>query len=408
LDPAANTGSLGGVVIPSGLETRWPVPGDNVILTLDIRLQLAAEQAMEGMRGAAVAINPVNGDVLALVSLPSFDLNRFPIGLSQADFRSLNSDPNKPLFNRALAGNYPPGSVIKPFLALAALGNGVLDADLRAMCPGYFQLPGHSHRYRDWKQQGHGMIDMHQAIVQSCDVYYYQLAVKLGIDAIDEYLRSFGFNSATGLDINGEARGVVPSREWKRSHFSRREDQVWFPGETVITGIGQGFTLVTPVQLAHATATLASRGAVYQPRLVMATEDGVTGERVMRNPNALTPVEIDDNYWQRIHFGMLGVTEETTGTARGSMRGTEYHVAGKTGTAQVFSVAQDEKYDAENLAEHLKDHGLFIAFAPAEEPTIAIAIVVENRGGGSVTAAPVARAMLDVYLEGAEYEPRQH
>jgi penicillin-binding protein 2 len=408
LDPAANTGSLGGAVTQSGLETRWPVPGDNVILALDIRLQLAAEKAMEGMRGAAVAIDPANGDVLAFVSVPSFDLNRFPIGLSQTDFRSLNSDPNKPLFNRALAGNYPPGSVIKPFLGLAALDNGVLDADLRSMCPGYFQLPGHSHRYRDWKAQGHGMIDMHQAIVQSCDVYYYQLAVKLGIDAIDEYLRLFGFNSATGLDINGETRGVVPSREWKRSHFSRREDQVWFPGETVITGIGQGFTLVTPVQLAHATATLASRGAVFKPRLVIATEDGVSGERIMRDPSALAPVEIEENHWQRIHFGMLGVTEETTGTARSSMRGTEFHVAGKTGTAQVFSVAQDEKYDAENLAEHLKDHGLFIAFAPAEEPTIAIAIVVENRGGGSVTAAPIARTMLDIYLDGAEHEPRQH
>jgi penicillin-binding protein 2 len=406
LDPAASIGSAEESDSQAGLETRWPTPGDNLVLALDIRLQLVAEEAMEGMRGAAVAIDPATGDVLALVSTPSFDLNRFSTGLSQADFRSLNTDRDKPLFNRAIAGSYPPGSVVKPFLGLAALEYGVVDADHRAMCPGYFVLPGHSHRYRDWKRQGHGLMDLHQAIVESCDVYYYQLAVKLGIDAIDQFLSSFGFGAATGLDIRGETRGVVPSRDWKRQNFSRREDQVWFPGETVITGIGQGFTLFTPLQLAHATATLAVRGTRFQPRLVIGTEDGVTGQVSMREPQAQPEIEIDDEYWQRIHDAMIGVAEEVGGSARTVMSGTAYRVAGKTGTAQVFSLAQDEEYDAETIAEELRDHGLFIAFAPVEAPSIAVAVVVENRGGGSRTAAPVARRILDTYFQDTEYVDR--
>jgi penicillin-binding protein 2 len=406
LYPAASIGSAEESDSQTGLETRWPTPGDNLVLALDIRLQLVAEEAMEGMRGAAVAIDPATGDVLALVSAPSFDLNRFSTGLSQADFRSLNTDRDKPLFNRAITGSYPPGSVVKPFLGLAALKYGVVDADHRAMCPGYFVLPGHSHRYRDWKRQGHGLMDLHQAIVESCDVYYYQLAVKLGIDAINQFLSSFGFGAATGLDIRGETRGVVPSRDWKRQNFSRREDQVWFPGETVITGIGQGFTLFTPLQLAHATATLAVRGTRFQPRLVIGTEDGVTGQVVMREPQAQPEIEIDDEYWQRIHDAMIGVIEEVGGSARTVMSGTAYRVAGKTGTAQVFSLAQDEEYDAETIAENLRDHGLFIAFAPVEAPGIAVAVVVENRGGGSPTAAPVARRILDTYFQDTEYVDR--
>jgi len=406
LDPAASIGSVEASDPQTGLETRWPTPGDNLVLALDIRLQLVAEEALEGVRGAAVAIDPATGDVLALASSPSFDLNRFPTGLSQADFRSLNTDRDKPLFNRALAGSYPPGSVVKPFLGLAALEYGILDADHRAMCPGYFVLPGHSHRYRDWKRQGHGLMDLHQAIVESCDVYYYQLAVKLGIDAIDQFLSSFGFGAATGVDIIGETRGVVPSRDWKRRNFSRREDQVWFPGETVITGIGQGFTLFTPLQLAHATATLAIRGTRFQPRLVIGTEDGVTGQVLMLEPQAQPGIEIDDEHWQRVHDAMIGVTEEVSGSARTVMRGAAYRVAGKTGTAQVFSLEQDQEYDAETIEEDLRDHGLFIAFAPVEAPSIAVAVVVENRGGGSQTAAPVARRILDTYFEDTEYVAR--
>ncbi|MCZ6585447.1 MAG: penicillin-binding protein 2 [Gammaproteobacteria bacterium] len=406
-DPAANTGLAGAGASPTGLETKWPIPGDNLILAIDIRLQLAAAAAMEGVRGAVVAIDPTNGDVLTFFSAPSFDLNRFPTGLSRTDLRALTTDSDEPLFNRALAGTYPPGSVIKPFLALAALDYGVVDADHEIMCPGYFMLPGQSRRYRDWKPQGHGRMDLHQAIIESCDVYFYQLAVTLEIDSIDQFLRSFGFGAATGLDISGEARGIVPSREWKRSRFARPEEQIWFPGETVITGIGQGFTLVTPLQLAHANATLASRGKPFQPRLVIGTENGMTGEVILLEPRAQLTLDLDDADWQRIHDAMLGVTEDIGGSAREVMAGTAYRVAGKTGTVQVYSLAQDEEYDEENLEERLRDHGLFLAYAPAEAPSISLAVVVENRGGGSRTAAPIARQILDVYFTGAEYVARQ-
>ena len=405
-DPAAATGLAGAGASLVGLETKWPVPGNNLILALDIRLQLAAEEAMEGVRGATIAIDPTNGDVLALVSAPSFDLNRLPTGLSQADFRALNTDPDKPLFNRALAGTYPPGSVVKPFLALAALDYGVVDPDHQIMCSGYFVLPGHSHRYRDWRPEGHGLMDLHQATVESCDVYYYQLAVRLEIDSIDRFLRSFGFGATTGLDIGGEAGGIVPSRDWKRGAFARPEDQIWFPGETVITGIGQGFTLVTPLQLAHANAALANRGKRFQPRLVIGAEDGMTGQVTMLEPQAQPAIDIDDAAWQRVHNAMLGVIEDVRGSAHGVMQGTAYRVAAKTGTAQVFSLAEDEEYDADTIEDHLRDHGLFIAYAPAEAPSISVIVIVENRGGGSRSAAPVARRILDVYFEGADYVAR--
>jgi penicillin-binding protein 2 len=383
------------------LETRWPVPGDNIVLGLDIRLQTAAHEALEGQRGAAVAIEPATGDVLALVSTPAFDPNRFAVGLSRAEFQMLNSDPDEPLFHRALAGHYPPGSTIKPFLGLAALHSDVLEPERRAMCYGHFVLPGNSHRYRDWKPQGHGLMDLHESIVQSCDVYFYQLAVSLGIDYMGPFLREFGFGARTGIDISGENTGLVPSREWKRSQFSRREDQVWFPGETVITGIGQGFTLVTPLQLAHATATMAAAGKRLQPRLVIATENSTTGEVVESAPAMLDVLgDIDPLHWERIGEAMIGVTEGLQGTSRIAMRGAPYTVAGKTGTAQVFSIGQDEEYDAEEIDERLRDHALFIAYAPAENPTIAVAVVVENGGGGSAGAAPVARKILDAYLVG--------
>jgi len=383
----------------SALETLWPVPGDNIVVGLDIHLQIAAQEALQGQRGAAVAIDPATGDVMALVSVPAFDANRFSVGLSGTDFRALNEDPDKPLFNRALAGAYPPGSTIKPFIGLAAVHYDVVEPDRRSMCGGYFVLPGHEHRYRDWKPQGHGLMDLHQAIVQSCDVYFYQLAVSLGIDNLDFFLRTFGFGARTGIDINGENSGLVPSREWKRSQFTRREDQAWFPGETVITGIGQGFTLVTPLQLAHATATLAVAGQRFQPRLVIKRENGVTGEVTEFDSVRLAaPVDVDPLHWQRIGEAMVGVTEELQGSGRTAMLGTPYQVAGKTGTAQVFSIAQEEEYDAEEVDERLRDHGLFVAYAPADNPRIAVAVVVENGGGGSSAAAPVARKLLDAYL----------
>lgn len=408
LDPASRTETVPSASAISNLETLWPVPGRNVTLSLDMDLQMAAESAMAGSRGAVVAIDPRNGDLLAVVSAPAFDPNRFATGLSQQDFKALNSDSDNPLFNRALAGTYPPGSVVKPFLGLAALHHLEIEPSERELCPGFFVLPGNTHRYRDWRPQGHGLVDLHDAIVQSCDVFYYRLAVELGIDTIEQFLKSFGFGAPTGIDISGERRGVVPSREWKRNNFSRREDQVWYLGETVITGIGQGFTTVTPIQLAHATAVLASRGAVYRPRLVIAMEDSVSGEVTELSPVALGQVEIEDAQWQYIHEAMLGVSEEPQGSGFTAMRGAPYRVAGKTGTAQVFSIAQEEEYDEENVDERLRDHGLFIAFAPAENPVISLAVVVENGGGGASAAAPVARAVLDAFFEREEYVTREH
>jgi penicillin-binding protein 2 len=405
LDPAADDEDAGAA---GGLETKWPSPGQNLVLSLDMRLQLATQEAMAGLKGAVVAIDPSSGDVLALVSSPSFDPNLFAAGLSQQDFVALNRDPQKPLFNRALAGNYPPGSTLKPFLGLAALHYEAVDAKEPVMCPGFFRLPGQTHRYRDWKRGGHGSIDLHEAIVQSCDVYFYQLALALGIDHIDDFLSSFGFGQLTGLDIGGETRGIVPSREWKRQQFSRPEDQTWFPGETVITGIGQGFTLVTPLQLAHGAAILASRGRSFRPRLVIASEDGATKQRTSLEPTQLAGLdEVDEEHWQTIHDAMVGVVAEPRGTAHAVLAGAPYTVAGKTGTAQVFSLDQEETYDADDIDETLRDHGLFFGYAPAEEPQIAIAVVVENGGGGSHAAASVTRKILDAFFSGDDRVARQ-
>lgn len=406
LDPAADARRTSAVRGDGELETRWPSPGRNVVVSLDMRLQLAAYEALEGRRGAAVAVDPRNGDLLALVSTPSFDPNRFAKGLSRNDFVAMNSDPDKPMFNRALGGRYPPGSTIKPFLGLAALHHESREPTKTQYCPGYFTLPGHTHRYRDWRPEGHGEITLRSAIVESCDVYFYRLAVDLGIERIAESLTTFGFGSRTGVDIGGESAGVVPSPEWKREHFSGLENQVWFPGETVITGIGQGFTQVTPLQLAHASATLAARGTRYEPRLVIGTENADGGVS-SREPVELPGLEdISASHWQFVHEAMVGVTEGPRGTARAVMGDTPYEVAGKTGTAQVFSVAQEEEYDEETVAERLRDHGLFVAYAPADDPRIALTVIVEN-GGGSGAASPVARDILDAYFEaGDDYVAR--
>jgi penicillin-binding protein 2 len=407
-DPVNDRPGTEGASTVAGVETKWPVPGDHVILSLDMRLQLAAQDALRDLRGAAVVIDPVNGDVLALVSTPAFDPNRFASGLSRQDFVALNTDPDRPLFNRALAGVYPPGSTVKPFLALAALQHESMDPHKEVYCPGHFRLPGQTHRYRDWRPQGHGRVDMHEAIVQSCDVYFYELAVSMGIDDMAVGLKAFGFGAAAGLDISGESSGVVPSREWKQKRFARREDQVWFPGETVITGIGQGYMLVTPLQLAHAGATFAARGRRFQPRLLIGTENGVSREVAWQEPKELEGLpDVDPLHWQEVHDAMVGVTYEPRGSARGSMAGTAYRVAGKTGTAQVFTVAQDEKYDEKEIDERLRDHGLFVAYAPAEDPQIALAVVVENGGGGSRAAAPVARKILDAYFAAEGYVARE-
>jgi penicillin-binding protein 2 len=381
------------------LESESPEPGDNLYLSLDLDLQRVATAALRGQRGSVVAIDPANGDVLALVSAPSFDPNAFALGMSTSQFNALQFDLNQPLFNRAVRGNYPPGSLIKPMLALAALETGATNLTRRTFCRGFYTLPGSTHRYRDWRPQGHGQIDLHDAISQSCDVYFYEISREIGIEGMHTYLSQFGLGSETGIDIVGEKKGLVPSREWKRQAFSDKPNQVWFPGETVIASIGQGYMLTTPLQLAHATATLAMRGKRFRPHLVAAAEDPITGERRLTEPEALPGVEITNEfYWDSVIAAMNAVMQGETGTARATGLGAPYSMAGKSGTAQVFSVAQEGKYNEKDVAERLRDHALFIAFAPLDDPQIAVAVVVENGSSGSRVAAPVARRVMDQYL----------
>jgi penicillin-binding protein 2 len=284
-------------------------------------------------------------------------------------------------------------------LALAALETGATNLTRRTFCRGFYTLPGSTHRYRDWKPQGHGQVDLHDAISQSCDVYFYEISREIGIDNMHTYLTQFGLGSETGIDIVGEKQGLVPSREWKRQAFSDRPNQVWFPGETIITSIGQGYMLATPLQLAHATATLAMRGKRFRPHIVAASENPITGERDLTLPEALPGVEIaNDFYWDSVIAAMHAVMQSETGTARASGLGAPYAMAGKSGTAQVFSVAQEEKYNEKDVAERLRDHALFIAFAPLDDPRIAVAVVVENGSSGSRVAAPIARNVMDQYL----------
>lgn len=379
--------------------SRPPVPGQDIVLGLDIRLQLAARDALAGRRGAVVVLDTRDGDVLAMMSTPGFDPNRFSTGISQGDFQALLRDPNNPLFDRALRGTYPPGSTIKPQMALALLHHRVVGPGERLFCPGHFRLPGSSHRFRDWRREGHGHVDLIEAMAQSCDVYFYTHGSALGIDRMHDFLTAVGLGIRTGIDIRGERPGLVPSREWKRAAFRRAEDQAWFPGETVIAAIGQGYMNVTMLQLAHSTAVMATRGVRIQPRLAIASSDPLNGEPIDFPSVELSRVMLEDErHWNMIRDSMIAVTRGARGTARLQMRGTDYLVAGKTGTAQVFSLGQDEEYDEQAIDERLRDHALFVAFAPAEAPEISIAVLVENGGSGSSVAAPVARAVMDRYF----------
>jgi penicillin-binding protein 2 len=384
------------------LDTQLAVPGRDLILSLDIDAQVAAEAALEGRRGAVVAIDPTNGEILVFASAPGFDPNGFIRGLSRDEFRALQNDTEQPLFNRALRGAYPPGSTIKPMLALAGLEQNSPLTRQQTYCRGYYSLPGNPHRYRDWKPEGHGLINLHDAVAQSCDTYFYEMANELGIDVISRTLSDFGLGAATEIDIGPESNGLVPTREWKRRNFSAPEDQIWFPGETVITGIGQGYLLATPLQLAHATATIAARGKRFRPSIVQGIRDPVTGVIAQRQPRELAPVTVSSEAnWDQIVRAMEGVINDPQGTARAIGINAPWSMAGKSGTAQVFSVAQDETYNKEELAERMRDHALFVAFAPVEEPRIAVAVIVENGGSGSGVAGPVARQVMDAYLGGA-------
>jgi penicillin-binding protein 2 len=380
-------------------ESEPPTPGANLYLSVDLDLQQLATELMRDKRGSIVAIDPRNGEVLALISAPSFDPNVFALGMTTTEFNAMQFDPDQPLFNRALRGHYPPGSTIKPMLALAALETGATNLTRRAVCRGFYSLPGSTHRYRDWKPEGHGEVDLHDAIAESCDVYFYEISRDIGIDRMHSYLSQFGLGQQTGVDMSGEQVGLVPSRAWKRSAFREQADRVWFPGETVIASIGQGYMLTTPLQLANATATLAMRGARFKPRLVAATEDPLTGQRQLVRPQRFANVDIHNEfYWDSIIAAMNDVMQGETGTARATGLGAPYSMAGKSGTAQVFSIAQEEEYDEDEIEERLRDHALFISFAPIEDPQIAVAVIVENGSSGSRIAAPIARAIMDKHL----------
>ena len=372
-----------------------PVQGNNLYLTIDSRLQRIAEQAFGDMNGAAVAIDPNNGEVLALVSMPVFDPNLFVNGISYDNYNALRDSPDRPLFNRALSGQYPPGSTTKPFYGFAGLEFSVARAEEETFCPGFYQLPNEPRKYRDWKKWGHGKMNLHDAITQSCDVYFYDLAYRLGIDHMSEFMKQFGFGQKTGIDSTGERGGLMPSREWKRG----AEGMPWFPGETLITGIGQGAVLVTPLQLADSIAAFADRGKRYRPRIVKAIEKIPDYSLVESEPVVAGQYEIKkETNWEHVHKAMINVVHGLRGTAHRISQGLDYQIAGKTGTAQVFGIAQDEEYDAEEIHEKLRDHALFVAYAPADKPRIAVAVIVENGGHGSSVAAPIARRIMDAYL----------
>lgn len=375
------------------LAQQNPVSGDHLTLWLNAKLQAIAEQSFGDFRGAMVALDPNTGGVLALVSHPGFDPNLFVDGIDSEDWNQLNDSPDHPLINRALRAAYPEGSTIKPFMALAGLHYGVRTPEQTISDPGYFAFPGSSHHYRDWAPNGHGIVDMHKSIVVSCDTYYYRLANDLGIDRMHNYLAQFGFGQKSGIDLPGEVSGVLPSRAWK-AKISR---QPWYPGETVICGIGQGYNLTTPLQLAVATAALANGGTVWQPQVVRGITDSKTG-RYHDTPAKITRViQIPPADRQVIVDAMIDVTRPG-GTASHACMGAPYLIAAKTGTAQVVGIRQNEKYHAASLTMRHRDHAVFIAFAPADHPKIAIAIFIENGGHGGTTAAPIARAVMDYYL----------
>lgn len=375
------------------LEYTPPVPGADVHLTIDLELQHAAVAALGDRAGAVVAIDPRNGEVLALVSRPGFDPNRFVDGFEAEAFTALERDARRPLFNRAVRGRYPPGSTVKPFLALAAHAANAPILRKTIFCEGFFRLPGGERRFRDWKREGHGQVGLQRAVIESCDVYFYQLALELGIDFMHRFLTTAGFGRPTGIDLVGELAGLMPSREWKRSTMN----QPWFHGETVIVGVGQGYMLSTPLQLAHSTAILAGRGSAFRPHVVQMVGPGgaVKPEPIKPLPGIAAPV------WKETVQAMVDVLHTPRGTAAGAGRGAQILIAGKTGTAQVYTLSQedDKRVDPQSIAEHLRDHALFVAFAPADAPTIAVAAVVEHGGGGGSVAAPVARAIIDAWME---------
>ncbi|WP_445672336.1 penicillin-binding protein 2 [Pseudomonas inefficax] len=372
------------------LKRTDPKPGKDIVLSLDIKLQEAAEAALGGRRGAVVALDPRTGEVLAMVSQPSFDPNLFVTGISFKAYAELRDSIDRPLFNRVLRGLYPPGSTIKPAVAIAGLDSGVVNASSRVFDPGYYQLPNYDHKYRNWNRSGDGWVDLDSAIMRSNDTYFYDLAHKMGIDRLSIYMNKFGIGQRVSLDMFEESAGLMPSREWKRA--TRR--QAWFPGETLILGIGQGYMQTTPLQLAQATALIANKGVWNRPHLAKTIE----GQPPVDNNPMENIVLRDKSDWAKVTHGMEQVMHNARGTARKAAIGSQYRIAGKSGTAQVVAIKQGEKYDRNKLQERHRDHALFVAFAPAEAPQIVVSVMVENGESGSGVAAPVVRQIMDAWL----------
>ena len=366
------------------------VAGKNIVLSLDIKLQEAAEDALGDRRGSIIALDPKTGEVLAMVSKPSFDPNLFVTGISSRDYSGLRDSIDKPLFNRALRGLYAPGSTIKPEVAIAGLDSGVISASTRVFDPGYFQLPNVDHKYRNWNHSGDGWVDLNAAIMRSNDTYFYDLASKLGIDRMHDYMAEFGLGQKVSLDMFEESSGLMPSREWKRS--TRR--QAWFPGETVILGIGQGYMQVTPLQLAQATALIANKGVWNRPHLAR-TVDGMPPVDEHPIPNLVLR---DPRDWDQVNHAMQLVMHDPRGIAREAAQGVQYRIAGKSGTAQVVAIKQGERYNRLKTAERNRDNALFVGFAPAEDPQIVISVMIENGEAGGRVAGPVVRKVMDAWL----------
>lgn len=380
------------------LNKKNPVSGEKLYLTIDTRLQKAAYEALKDKRGAVVAINTSNGDILAMVSSPSYDPNVFVNGINSENYQKLANSKDRPLYNRAVRGLYPPASTIKPFVALAGLENGVVDTSFKVYDPGWYKLPNSSHAYRDWKKTGHGSINITRAITVSCDTYFYQLGHRMGIKAIEKMLRQFGFGQMTNVDLHEEAPGIVPNAQWKQS----KRKASWYPGDTLITSIGQGFMLASPLQLANATASLSQKGKRFRPHLLKKSVQTDKDETHDYQPVEEQPVILkDDNYWTIISEAMHSVITNNEGTGYRFGRTAPYSVAAKTGTAQVFGGKHYEKKRQEDMPEFLRDHSLFIAFSPVENPEIAIAVMVEN----DVLASNVARKVLDAYFQIKTGEP---
>jgi len=377
------------------LSSSPSVPGKNVVLSVDIKLQYLVEQLYGNFRGAFVAIEPETGDILAFVSKPNFNPNDFVEGIDSVTWKELNDSPQKPLYNRPLKGIYPPGSTYKPFMALAALENQKRTPSQTISDPGYFTFGNHT--FRDDKKGGHGIVDMQKSIVESCDTYYYTLARDMGVNMMHDFMKPLGFGQITGIDLEGESRGVLPSTEWKKNTFKKPEQQKWYEGETISLGIGQGYNAFTILQLAHAMANVANNGIVMKPHLVKAIEDPFTRNRVLTTPKESYRISLSQENIEVIKKAMVEVN--VSGTSTAAFKGAGYVTGGKTGTAQVFSLNSKE-YKHSSTAEFLRDHALYIAFAPAEKPTIVIAMVVENAGFGAQYAAPIARKALDYYIEG--------